>query len=301
MTIHQLDVFIAVADHMSVRRAAEELVVSQPAVSSSLASLQREVGVALVARNGRGIELTDAGRTMLAYARRLRGLVDETLDAVRSADGSTDRPVRLGATSTVASHVLTPLLVRLRERRPEWEFTLQVENLTTIWRLLDDRVIDVAFGTRPPVTSPFTSLATRPNEFVLVARPGLVWAGRLAEATWLLREEGSTTRAVVEEVLARLDLAPKVLVIGSNEAVQRSAEAGLGVALLPLDDVAEALRVRTLVTVRTEATPVSRPWHVVVRADEPPSRSVGRFVDDLAELDASFRLTDAGAGATASG
>ncbi|MEO1063336.1 MAG: LysR family transcriptional regulator [Actinomycetota bacterium] len=292
LTFHQLDVFIAVADHMSVRRAAEELVVSQPAVSSSLAALQREVGVALVARDGRGIELTDAGRTMLAYARRLRGLVDETLDAVRSVDGDTARPIRLGATSTVASHVLTPMLADLRDLRPELDFTLRVEKLADLWRLLDQRDIDLAFGTRPPVTSAFTSVATRPAEFVLVARPGVVWAGRLGEATWLLREEGSTTRMVVEEVMARLDLSPRYLEIGSDEAVLRSAEAGLGLALLPLDDVAGALRSRTLVTVHTTATPVSRPWHAVVRADEPPTKPVQAFIDDLTSLDDSFRPSE---------
>ena len=295
LTIHQLQVFATVAELGSVRRAAEQLVVSQPAVSASLASLQREVGVELFTKAGRGIELTDAGRTFERYARVMLGLVDEAIAATRFAHEAVEAPVRLGATTASADHMLMPQLARVRERRPELTFTLEVANRARIWQLLNDRVIDVAISTRPPGTGGFVSVATRPNEFVLVAKPGLVWSGRVGDATWLVREDGSSTRAATDEVMTLLGVMPTTLPIGSNAAIQRSVEAGLGVALLPSEAVKEALANRVLAAIRTDATPLRKPWHVVVRDGEPLSTSARRFVEDLVGDGREFAWTPGGA------
>ena len=296
LTLHQLEVFVTVARLMSVRAAADELTVSQPAVSASLAALQREVGVELVGKAGRNIELTDAGEVFAQYSRRVLTLLDEALHATRADDLDQPAPVRLGATSSVAAHLITPLLARLRDEHPSLDFGLEISNQASIWRMLAEHHVDVVITNRPPSTAAFTSLATRANEFVIVARPGLVWMDRLDDATWLIREEGSTTRAATEEVMARLDLTPDHLVIGANAAVIQSAEAGLGVAVLPAAAVADAVRDRRLIIIRSVATPLPRPWHVVVRSNDEPPASVGRFVADLVALDEDFSLTSAGEG-----
>jgi DNA-binding transcriptional LysR family regulator len=280
-------VFVTIAEHGSVRRAAEELVVTQPAVSATLAALQREVGVDLVCRAGRGIELTEAGRTFERYARLLLGTVDEAVSAARFCV-NTNSLVRLGASTAVADHMLMPRLAQLRDHRPTLQFTLEVGNRTRLWHMLADRSIDVAVCSRPPSTTSFRSLASRPNEYVLVARPGVVWAGKVGDATWLVREEGSGTRAAADEVITRLGISPSLMVISSNAAIQRSAEAGLGVALLPHEAVAEAMKHRHLGLVRTAATPLKRPWHVVVRAGDDPPPSVRQFIDDLVTLSGDF-------------
>jgi len=298
LTIHQLRVLVVVAEEMSVQRAAQRLTVTQPAVSASLAALEREVGVELFARRGRSIELTPAGAVMVDHAQAVLRLLDEAIEATRREAG-TQRPVRLGATTASAAHVLTPLLATVRSREPTLDFTLEIGNRATIWRLLTDHSIDVAMSTRPPTTRPFVSFATRPNRFVLVARPGLVWSGRLEDVTWLMREEGSSTRAAMEEVMARLGIKAPTIVIGSNEAIQHSAESGLGMALLPAEAVTSALRRRTLVLVRSHATPLARPWHVVGRAGESLDRSSRRFLRLLVEMGQGFDWTAEGLAAVA--
>lgn len=294
LTLHQLEVFIAVADEMSVGRAAERLHVSQPAVSASLAALQRELGVDLVARSGRGIELTAGGKALLRYASLVLGLVDEAVQATKAADAQVVRPVRIGATSSLVSHVLAPILAQLRVFEPNLAFALEIGNRAQVWKLLANHEVDLALSTQPPSIEPFVSLATMPNAFVLVARPGAVWAGRLGDVTWLVREDGATTRAASDTVIARLGIAPQQLTIGSDDAIRASVEAGLGVGLLPADVVADAVRHRTLVTVRTEVTPLSQPWHLVVRTGERLDGRVRQFVADLVQADPRFRLTPAG-------
>lgn len=301
LTIHQLQVLCVIAEEMSVRGAAQRLTVSQPAVSASLAALEKEVGVDLVARQGRGIELTPAGTTLVGYARDLLSLLGEALERTRSETTDVQQPVRLGATTGSAAHVLVPLLARLREEEPGLEFTLEVANRARIWRQLAEREVDLALGTRPPMTGAFVSLATRPNEFVLVAKPGVVWAGLLSETTWLIREEGSSTRAAMDEVMARLDVTGPLLVITSNEAIQHSAESGLGVALLPADVVADAIRRRTLVQVPTAATPLVRPWHLVARAQEPLAPQAHTLVIAMAAGDDGFGLSRDGTALLATG
>ena len=280
-----------IAEEGSVRGAAERLVVSQPAVSATLAALERELDVELVAKRGRGIELTPAGQTMAGYAKRLLALLGEAVETTRTEAGREDHAVRVGATTGSASHVLIPLLASLRQQHGQFEFALEVANRARIWRQLADRQIDVALSTRPPSTGVYLSLATRPNEFVLVARPGSFWSGRLSEATWLLREEGSSTRAAMEEVMAHLDVDAPSLVISSNDAILRSAESGLGIALLPAEVVDPALRRRSLVVVPTPATPLVRPWHLVARAGEVLVAPARRLVEHLVAISGGFELT----------
>jgi LysR family transcriptional regulator, low CO2-responsive transcriptional regulator len=295
LTLHQVEVFATVAEAGSVRRAAEQLVVTQPAVSASLAALEKSLGVELFTRVGRGIELTDAGTTFQRYARLLLGMVDEAVAATRFSHGSVDALVRVGASTASADHMLMPQLAKLRANRPAMQFSLEVANRARIWQLLADRAIDVAITTRPPATAAFESLATRPNEFVLVAKPGAVWPGRVGDVTWLAREDGSCTRAAMDETIARLAVAPSLLPIGSNSAIQRSAEAGLGVALLPFDAVADSIRQRSLTLVHTEATPLPKPWHLVVRSDETVGPALARFVTDLVDVGGEFDWTTSGA------
>jgi DNA-binding transcriptional LysR family regulator len=295
LTIHQLQVFVTVTEHGSIRRAAEQLVVTQPAVSASLAALERAVGVELVARHGRGIELTDAGRVLEKYAKQLLSLVDEAIAETQFADDPITAPVRVGASTASADHMLMPLLARIHTQRPALQFTLDVANCTRVWQMLADRSIDLAVSSRPPSTLAFESLATRHNEFVLVAKPGAVWAGKLGEATWLIREEGSSSRAATEETMTRLGISPTTFTIGSNAAIQRSAEAGLGVGLLPAEAVTSALKTRALATIRTPATPLRKPWHIVVRSREALASSARQFVDDLVQVGGEFEFSTIGA------
>jgi DNA-binding transcriptional LysR family regulator len=294
LTLHQLEVFAVVADELSVGRAAARLNVSQPAVSASLATLQRRVGAELIEKSGRGIQLTPAGRELQRYARLVLGLVDEGVTAARAANEQASRPIRIGATSSLVTNVIAPILSRLREHDPNLQFTLEIGNRSKIWGDLANHETDVVVSTAPPSTVPVLSVATMPNAFVLVGRPGTVWAGRLEAVTWLVREPDATTRAASDELLARLGITPATIVISSDDAIRGSAEAGLGVAVLSLDSVTDALRRRDLVTVHTSATPMSQPWHLVIRETDRLDARLMSFVSDVVHADPRFQWTASG-------
>jgi DNA-binding transcriptional LysR family regulator len=298
VTLGQLRTFLAVVATGSVRAAADRLVVTQPAVSAALASLQQEVGVALVAREGRGLRVTPAGEAFADYARRALGLLDEGLAAAGGAAEPERGRLRLAAVTSAGEHLAPLLLASFLSRYPGVEVSLEVGNRRSVWDLLAHHEADLAIGGRPPASA--TTRATRPHQLVVVAarRPGgrqlrgrgavrSVSLADLARATWLLREPGSGTRAAAEELLGQLDLGPRVLTLGSNGAILESARIGLGITLISRDAVEEHLAGGALEEWRNGPLPLERAWHLVTTAGEPIAATPQLFLDHL--LDSGWR------------
>lgn len=272
----QLRTFLAVAAAGSVRGAAEQLFVTQPAVSAALASLQREVGVPLVVRDGRGLRLTPAGRTFARHTRQALGILDAAMAAAEGTAHPERGQVRLAAVTTAGERIVPRMLASFRTRYPEAVLALEVGNRQRVWDLLAHQEVDLAIGGRPPVGSPFRTLAKRRNDLVLVAPAAGAGPGQvrkvtleeMASATWLLREPGSGTRGTTEELLRELELAPPILTVGSNGAILESVEMGLGITLISRDAVAPQLESGALEEWRHGRLPLRREWHLVGRADE---------------------------------
>ncbi|MGH9222794.1 MAG: LysR substrate-binding domain-containing protein [Acidimicrobiales bacterium] len=289
MTFTQLRTLVAVVATGSVRAAAEQLVVSQPAVSATLASLQREVGVPLVARAGRGLEVTAAG---LAFARQARQILQRIEDAQVAARETLDPKrgrVRLAAVTTAGEHVVPRFLATFRKGYPDAELSLEVGNRDRVWELLMEHEVDLAIGGRPPGGGLFVTLALRPNVLVLVAAgrgsPAVldVSLDELSRQTLLLREPGSGTRSTAEELYDELGIAPKAtLTVGSNGAIRESVQVGLGVTLISRDAVARELEDGALEEWRCPTLPRHRAWHLVSRTTDDLPATAALFVGHLA-------------------
>ncbi|MGH9190698.1 MAG: LysR family transcriptional regulator [Acidimicrobiales bacterium] len=284
MTFTQLRTFVEVATAGSVNEAARVLLVSPPAVSAAVSSLQRELGVALVARSGRGLVVTPAGQVFVRYARRMLQLASEAAAATSEALDPERGRVRLAAVTTAGEHVLPRLLASFRARHPAAEVTLEVGNRDRVWELLEEREVDLAIGGRPPGRGRFTTLATRSNFLVLVAagtgtrtpEVRTVAVEELARQVLLLREPGSGTRSTAEELFDELGISPATLTLGSNGAIRESVQVGLGVTLISRDAVARELEEGSLQEWRCPTLPRQRSWHLVARAEEelPPTAAL---------------------------
>jgi len=302
MTLNQLRSFLAVADGGSVRAAAEELVVTQAAVSASLAALQKSLGVALVAPDGRGLRLTDAGASYARYARRVLGLLDEAARAAAAAADPERGELRIAAVTTAAEQIVPAILGGFRRRHPQTGVRLEAGNRDRVRSLLDRHQVDLVLGGRPEPAWDVTVHGVRPHELVVVAAPELAAAAAadtregaaagagngegaragagngdgaragadtadllpwLARQTWLLREPGSGTRASTDALLADLDITPLTLIVASNVAIRESAQVGLGVTLLSRDAVAAELAAGKLAELPVPGTPLHRDWYLV--------------------------------------
>jgi DNA-binding transcriptional LysR family regulator len=277
-----------VAETGSVRAAAQDLVVTQAAVSASLAALHRSLGVALLEPDGRGLRLTAAGQAYAGYVRRVLGLLDEAGRAAAVAADPERGELRIAAVTTAAEQILPGLLSGFRTRYPRLGIRLEAGNRDRVRGLLDRHQVDLVLGGRPEPGWDAEVLAERPHELVVVAAPSLAAGAReaapgmgtgpdgtgrdggrllpwLARQAWLLREPGSGTRAATDALLTELDIAPLTLMVGSNGAIRESASVGLGVTLISREAVAAELADGRLGALPVPGTPLHRDWYLVAR------------------------------------
>ena len=264
MTFAQLNTFLALARVGSVRGAAAALVVTEPAVSAAVGALQRDLGVELVTRQGRGIVLTPAGETLARYAAELLGLRDQALREIHQV-----RALRLAAVTTAGEHVVPPLLKAFKADHPSVEITLEVGNRAEVYERLARRQVDLAIGGRPPAGMGIAGQSFLGYRLVVVAAADHPVADP-ADETWLLRERGSGTRATVEAFLEESGIAPRsTLTIGSNGAVKQAVAVGLGITLLSDHAAGAELAAGSLVEVPMAGAPLERAWFVLHRESGP--------------------------------
>lgn len=274
VTHTQLRAFVAVARAGSVHAAAEHLFVSQPSVSAALAALARELDVQLVERHGRGVRLTEAGEAYLPYATQVLGLVDEGREAAHEAVRREGARVRVVAVNTAGEYLLPPLIQAFRGCAPRVEVLLEIGNRRTLLDRLVSHGADIGVGGRAPGRE-ISGEAFLENELIVVGR---TVPDDLGQAVWLLREEGSGTRAATERFLAERGLEPaELLTLGSNGAVKQALAIGLGVTLISAHAVSRELGAGSLVRIPAPGTPLVRPWYVLHVRGRPLRPAVESF------------------------
>jgi len=149
LTLNQLRTFLAVADSGSVRSAAEELVVTQAAISASLAALQRSLAVQLLQPEGRGVRLTPAGLVFAGYARRALGLLEEASRAAAAAADPERGELRIAAVTTAAEQIMPGLLSGFLQRHPDVGVLVQAGNRERVTSLLERHQVDLVLAGRP--------------------------------------------------------------------------------------------------------------------------------------------------------
>ena len=274
-TLRQLKVFEAVANHLSFSRAAEELHLTQPAVSMQVQALAEQAGLPLFEQMGKKIFLTSAGEEVLRHARRILQQLREAEEAVAAIRGAKGGRLTLGVVST-AKYFAPRLLVAFREQYPEAELRLRVHNRETIVHLLEENQIDLAIMGVPPKDIETVSAAFADQPHVVIAAAGHPLAGRrriepadIAGETFLVRELGSGTRGAMERFFAEreLHLANTIEMLG-NETVKQAVMAGMGITFISEHTIGLELAVGRLVKLNVAGTPVMRQWYVVRRADK---------------------------------
>lgn len=288
MTFGQLKTFLEVVRHGSIRAAAASLTVTEPSVSAGVASLQRELGVALVERQGRGIRVTPAGEEFAGYASQILGLYDKAARRAREKAGQTAQ-LRLSAVTTAGESLMAPILRLFRNRRNGVELWMEVGNLQEVFDSLLSYHADLGIGGRPHDDGEISGEPFLDNRLVVVGSPEHRLAAEkgiepsvLTKETWLLREGGSGTRSNTQEFFTEFGIeSPPFMTLGSNGAVKQAASAGLGVTMISTHAVAAELQAGTLARLDVEGTPLVRSWHVLYRTQTDHSPSAEAFLQLL--------------------
>jgi len=249
----RLVVFRAVAEQLSFRKAAEELYLTQPAVSLQIKALEEDVGIQLFDRTGAHITLTAAGKVLLNYCEQVKTLLAQTKHEIAALSGEHAGQLAMGASTTIAQYVLPRLLGEFCREYPRVHPTLVSGNTEHIVEAVEKQKISLGFiegpaRSREVKTEPFLE-----DELMLIASTAHEWAERtsvccseISSIPLLMRERGSGTRHVIELALERQGVKRNslhiVMELDSTEAIKSAVEAGLGVGFASRWAIAKDLR-----------------------------------------------------------
>lgn len=287
ISIRKLEILLGVARLGSVTKAADELHLTQSAVSMALTGLERDAGGQLFKRIGKQMVLNERGRIILPEAEKaLEGVLN--FDALLSPDSELRGELRIGASTTIGNYLLPSIVADFARANPELRVSMRVGNTAQMCAELAEGNIDIALVEGPVHTRTLEVKKWRGDELVVVVNPGHEWlkkrnvsAAAISEARWIMRERGSGTREVFEKAMDESGCRCEVfLELGHTEAIKKAVEAGLGASCLSRLAVSRELEHGWLAEVRTSLK-LKRDLSLVTNARSGGSRIVeacGKFL-----------------------
>jgi len=296
ITLRQLEVFAAIARSENVSRAAEALAMSQSAASSALLELERQFDCPLFDRIGKSLHLNSTGRGLLAQAEDLLG---RAADIEGYLAGGVLGPLAVGATLTIGNYLATLIAADYLRRHPAAKLRLHVANTHDIAGQLARFELDIGL-IEGEVDDP--DLVLEPwleDSLVVFCAPQHPLAtgsdrAELAGQPWIIRERGSGTRALFDQVIARHLPGLNIrLELEHTEAIKRAVESGLGVGCLSRLALREAFRRGSLVEIPTPQFDLRRHFYFAHHRQRTISPATREFLALCREMSASAADTDA--------
>ena len=289
VTLRQLRTFKTVADLTSFSLAAQRLKLSQPSVSYQVKELEETLGLPLLDRLGKRVQLTEAGTVLYAYARRMLDVLDEATIAIEEMRGIKRGSLRVGASTTVGIYLLPAALGAFKKLHPGLVISLEIGTRERVQEQVLRNELDLAV-VGPALKDP--ELAIIPflsDELVVVAPAGHALAEKrgltlkdLAGQPFIMREASSGSRWSLEKAArksgAKLSVAME---LGSNGAIKHAVESGLGLAVISRYATALEFASGRLVELKVRGFPIQRDWHIVHLRRRKLPAPVTAFIDFL--------------------
>ena len=263
MADRRLQVFYTVARQLSFTKAAEQLFMTQPAVTFQVKQLEEQFNARLFDRSHGKIALTPAGRLVMDYAERILGLSEEMETRVGELTGTMSGPLLLGASTTIAEFILPRILGEFKVEYPQVHTHLTVGNSEMIENRVADHALDLGLIESPSHLPGLSNEVCCEDELVLICAPthkfaksATVKPGELAGEQYVSRELGSGTREFTDQYLQRCQVALEdlniVMELGSPEAIKGVVETGLGFTIMSRARVIKERKLGMLVAVPLE-------------------------------------------------
>lgn len=283
-TLRQFKVFEMVARHLSFTRAAEELFLTQPAVSMQIKQLEDNLGLVLFERLGRKIYLTEAGKEIYRLSRDISAKLDETAAIIDEIKGSEGGHLAVSVASTVQYFAIR-LLAGFRQHYPNVNISLKVTNHKSLLQLLDQNETDIVLMGTPPENHDLKYEFLLDNPLVVIAPPNHplqhqknIGLETLKNQTFLMREQGSGTRTSVEKFFSEKGMTVSAsMEMNNNSAIKLGVEAGLGLGIVSSHTIDVEVDSGRLVILNVEAFPLMRKWYMVRREGKRLSAMASAF------------------------
>jgi len=288
MNTRDLKIFLAVSERLNYTRAGEDVNLSQSGVSVRVRELERELGVKLFEQLGKKIALTEAGRILEPYARRVVAAVDDARQAIEEFRGLERGRLRIGASTTPGMYIVPRIIAEFKRRYPKIEISLGIKDTRGVEEGILRNEYDFGFvGSHLTGGDDIEAIAWCVDELLLIAAPKHALTRRKAinfrditKESFIFRERGSATQAVVENSLrvAGLQL-EAVIELGNPEAIKQAVQSGLGIAFISKFAVETELHAKTLATLKVKNLKITRELKIVHRKDKHLPRAAIEFIE----------------------
>ena len=289
MADRRLQVFHAVAKHLSFTRAADALFMTQPAVTFQIRQLEEQYGTRLFERRHAGISLTPAGEVVLSFAEKILALSDELETRLSEMTGEMRGPLLVGASTTIAEFMLPRVLGEFNAAYPQVRARLIVANSESIESQVAEHSLDVGLIEVPGKLAGLTSQVCCEDELIVICAPDYPLAGMksvtpkaLADYEFISREPGSGTREITDAYFRSHKIPPESLKtqmeLGSPEALKGVVSTGLGFAIVSRAVVAKELQLGELLAIPLRPA-LKRSLYLVFQQDRFQSRLTATFIE----------------------
>jgi len=295
LNLHHLRVFAVVGRLGGIGVAARELGVSQPAVSRSIRELESELGVKILERGTDGAVPTAAGRELYEHAQAVvaaERAAEEAMSAVRGLERGT---LHVGASTTIATYFLPPLIGQFTRAHPGIELRLSAVHTRILVPLVRHHQVDIALAEAPGADPRIIVKRWITDEMVVITSPRHPLARRahagqaippsaLDEELLILREPESGTRDLVLRGLSAVGIAPaRTMAVDGTEVIKQLVAEGVGVAVVSRDTVTDQIAVGRLVALPVQGLAIMRPFNRLTLMHRRPSAAARSFLRLLAE------------------
>jgi len=285
LTLRQLEVFEAVARRLSFTQAAQELHLSQPAVSMQIKQLESNVGLPLLEQTGKKLFLTEAGREMYQYSRMISEQLEEADSVFEQLKGLERGKLKIAVAST-ASAFATRMLALYKQNFTGITVQLDVTNRAVLLTQLAENEKELVIMGRPPENQELEFTPFSKNPLVMVAspnhtlakHPGTIPLSQIQNESFVTREQGSGTRIAIKRFFDEHKIKLKTsMEMNENESIKQAVQAELGLGIVSIHTLELELETRKLIILNVEHFPIMRHWYLVHRKNKRLSPAASAF------------------------
>ncbi|MBU8919034.1 LysR family transcriptional regulator [Bacillus sp. FJAT-29953] len=284
-----LEVFLKVVEKENFSKAAEEMHMTQPAVSQYIRTLEQSIGTRLLERSNKYVRLNQAGEIVYHHAKEIIALYTKMQSLVDDLTNKASGPISIGASYTFGEYILPHIIAKMKEQYPDIHPSIRIQNTKEIIELVKKHQLDIGIIEGFYEENVLNSKVVSKDRMVIVASPrhpllgdkGEIRLADLEEETWILREEGSGTREAAENLFRRYKFTPKkVMEFGSTQLIKESVEAGLGISLLSSWAIKKELTNGYIGTLRVKGLPFKRNFSILTHATY-QTKALQTFIETL--------------------
>ncbi|MBT2700778.1 LysR family transcriptional regulator [Bacillus sp. ISL-40] len=284
-----LSVFISVADKRNFSRAAEELHMTQPAVSQQIQQLEKYIGAKLLLRTNKNVQLTKAGEIVYLHAKEITALYKRMSMLVNELNNEPTGLLKIGASYTFGEYVLPHILATMKYRFPNIIPSVQIGNTRDIAKAILSHEIDVGI-VEGEISHRNIYIKTVSTDQMYIVAGGKypisiyfnkeVTQRQVEQENWIVREEGSGTRDATEKLFETLQIRPtRLMEFGSTQLIKEAVEAGLGISYLSELTVKKERLLGTIQVLNVKGTPIKRNFSVITETVDLHTKTMNLFIE----------------------